>query len=82
MRAYLREWQRNMSVALAPSMSAASPNGVFSPACFLHTGFGASRPRIAGYSYLEAFSAWYFEGQPAKLQDDCGLLCNPSCPPQ
>lgn len=32
---YLNEWRGNMSVALAPSMSLKSKNGVFNPACFI-----------------------------------------------
>ncbi|EGD80161.1 hypothetical protein PTSG_10843 [Salpingoeca rosetta] len=33
-----------------------------------------------GFSFLSAFSAW-FTGNPAlSLQDDCGVMCNPTCP--
>lgn len=76
---YLSQWQVNMSAALAPLMDPASPHGVFNPACFLHTGFSAHAPLIANHSYLEAFGEWYFRGTPVKLQDRCGLLCNPTC---
>ena len=78
---YMAQWHDNMTVALAPSMDPASPNGVFNPACFIHTSFSASSPLLSGLNYLDAFANWYFGGAGAKtkLQDDCGILCNPTC---
>ena len=80
-RAYMEKWHANMTVALAPSMDPASPNGVFNPACFIHTTFTETSPLLAGTSFLDAFAAWYFgdAGATTKLQDDCGILCNPTC---
>eukprot|EP00965_Chrysotila_dentata_P233097 6199375-Pleurochrysis_carterae.AAC.6 len=82
--AYLQAWRRNLSVALAPSMRRDSPNGVFSAACFIHTEFLPSAPRIRGHTYLDSVQSWYFGDTrtPSKLQDDCGVLCNPTCPPK
>jgi hypothetical protein len=68
-----------MSVALSPSMAVGHPNGVFSPACFIHTD-GWETTLIKGINYLTAFDRWYFDDETMKLQDDCGLLCNPTCP--
>ena len=77
---YFRRWQHNMSIALQSSSSDYSKNGVFSPACFIHTGFNLQSPVINGLNFVEAFSKWFFDGEAVKLQDDCGILCNPSCP--
>ena len=77
--AYLKEWAHNMSIALSPAMAASSPNGVFSPACFIHTGFTQERPIIRGMTYIEAFSAWYLDNKTVKLQDTCGVMCG-QCP--
>ena len=77
---YFTEWQHNMSIALQSSSSDYSKNGVFSPACFIHTGFSIQSPLINGLNFVEAFSKWFFDGESIKLQDDCGILCNPSCP--
>ena len=68
----------NMSAALAPSMSAQSKNGVFSPACFIHTEFKVTEPLLAGLSYLTAFVKWH-QGGIVKLRDSCSILCHP-CP--
>lgn len=84
-RAYMAQWAANMSIALGPLMDAANArNGAFSPACFLHTSFYPTGPLIKGLNFITAFSNWYFnktgpEGY--KLADDCGLECNPTCPP-
>lgn len=76
---YFGEWSHNMSVALSPSMAVGHPNGVFSPACFIHTDSWETT-LIKGLNYLTAFDRWYFDNETMKLQDDCGLLCNPTCP--
>ena len=79
--AYFGEWAANMSVALAPSMAPSSPNGVFSPACYIHCDFSAASPLLQGLNYIDAFTGWYFgdAGAKTKLRDDCGILCNPTC---
>eukprot|EP00929_Paragymnodinium_shiwhaense_P119388 TRINITY_DN91284_c0_g1_i1.p1 TRINITY_DN91284_c0_g1~~TRINITY_DN91284_c0_g1_i1.p1 ORF type:complete len:391 (-),score=33.35 TRINITY_DN91284_c0_g1_i1:512-1684(-) len=79
---FFKEWHQNMTVALAPSMAASSRNGVFSPACFTHTGFRSTHPLMADKSYQQVFDDWYHNGASAatKLQDSCGIFCNPSCP--
>ena len=76
---YLVQWSHNMSVALAPSMDLTHPNGVFSPACFVHTDHWETT-MLDGLNYVSAFSRWFFDGASIKLQDSCGLLCNPTCP--
>jgi hypothetical protein len=80
-RAYLSEWHANMSVGLAPSLAPASKNGVFFPACFIHTAFSPSSPLIQGVDYITGFRQWYYKeaGAQTKLQDTCGILCNPTC---
>ena len=79
-KSYFEAWSYNMSTALQPSMNVLSKNGVFNPACFIHTDFSATSPIINGKNYLQAFQAWYFKEEKAiKYQDDCGILCNPTC---
>jgi hypothetical protein len=79
-QAYLGEWSHNMTSALAPAM-ASSRNGVFNAACFIHTSFSASAPRIDGLSYHDALRNWLFERPgPTHLMDHCGVMCNPTCP--
>jgi hypothetical protein len=83
--AYMGEWKNNMTIALAPLMNPANTrNGAFNPACFIHTSFSNTNPLINGLSYLDAFSNWYFNRTgPSgyKVQDTCGIECNPTCPP-
>lgn len=76
---YFHEWAGNMTVGLGPSMASTSKNGVFNPACFIHTDFSDSGPKLNGMTYLEAFEQW-LAGTAVKLQDTCGVLCNPTCP--
>eukprot|EP00035_Acanthoeca_spectabilis_P039984 m.66418 g.66418 ORF g.66418 m.66418 type:complete len:450 (-) comp9817_c0_seq1:67-1416(-) len=76
--AYFREWASNMTVGLAPPMASTSKYGVFNPACFIHTDFSTTSPLINGRSYYQALGEW-LTGSPTKLQDTCGILCNPSC---
>lgn len=86
-RSYFGQWAANMSAALAPSLSDRSPNGVFSAACYIHTGFTPTSPLLAApdgtrLSYIDAFGRWLFGGEAdahTKLADDCGVLCNPTC---
>jgi hypothetical protein len=83
-QAYLAEWHANMTVALSPLMAPANTRGgAFNPACFIHTSFSPSSPLIGGKNFLQAFGDFYFQRTPAagyKLADDCGIMCNPTCP--
>ena len=51
--AYVTQWAANMSVALEPVIydGPTGQNGVFNPACFIHTGFTHSKPLIQGIDY-------------------------------
>ena len=83
-QAYLAEWHANMTVALAPLMAADdAAHGVFNPACFIHTDFSPQAPLIGGVNYVTALRNYYFKRTPPsayKLADDCGIMCNPTCP--
>lgn len=52
--AYVTEWHNNMTVALNPVIytGPTRQNGVFNPACFIHTGFTNTAPLIQGVSYM------------------------------
>jgi len=85
-QAYMAAWHANMTQGLLPWFDLSDGlHGVFNPACFTHTSFNISAPLIAGSSYHDAVKRWYYY-QPGdltmlfKLQDDCGLECNPTCP--
>lgn len=78
---YVAEWAANMSAALKPVMESPK-DGVFNPACFIHTSFSMGSPIIANLSYIETFGNWYFRRSgPKQLEDNCGIFCNPSCNP-
>ena len=82
-RAYAESWQRFMLHALAAPL--ASSAGVFAPACFLHTEFERSQPRLGDppRSMLVSFGNWAFRGAvDTHLVDACGVACNPTCPPR
>jgi hypothetical protein len=56
-------------------------SGVFNPACFIHTTFSPEKPLLQGLNFLQTFGNWYFQRQgPIHLADDCGVMCNPTCP--
>lgn len=82
--AYMQAWSLNMTTGLAPLMAPSNKrNGVFNPACYIHTSFGLSSPLINGTNYQTALGDWYFgRGNAAnwKMQDNCGVECNPTCP--
>lgn len=89
---YLMEWSTNMSVALQPLMAIAADgdteaavgprHGVFAAACYTHGGFSHSYPLIDDMNFYTAFSNFYFSAtDPSgyKLEDTCGVMCNPTC---
>ena len=77
--AYLGQWHGNMTAGLKKTVAGGS--GVFNPACFIHTGFSPDSPILSGQNYLQTFGNWYFKrGGETVLADDCGVLCNPTCP--
>eukprot|EP00047_Mylnosiga_fluctuans_P006060 m.244557 g.244557 ORF g.244557 m.244557 type:complete len:366 (+) comp14468_c0_seq1:99-1196(+) len=79
--AYVTTWSANMTSGLAQVRTRAPRNGLFSPACFIHTDFYASGPKIAGRSYLQVLGDWYFGRSTAVVAyDTCGVFCNPTCP--
>ena len=86
-QAFMQDWSRNMSRALAPLLDPAETpgrprSGVFAAACYTHGDFSATYPILHGMNYYTAFSNFYFNtSTPAeyKLADDCGLMCNPTC---
>lgn len=83
-RAFMEQWHANMTTALAPLYARYSGNGVFNPACYIHTNFRKDGPLIRNISYLTALGNWYFERTGVDgylLADSCGIECNPTCPP-
>ena len=56
---YIQEWHANMSIAQQQVIASPHKNGVFSPACFIHTGFNYTLPLIQGYSYIQVWGRWW-----------------------
>ncbi|CAK0855467.1 unnamed protein product [Prorocentrum cordatum] len=73
MWSFLNAWKMNQTVNLGPALKAG--DGLFSPACFIHTSFFPATPLINEFSYVTAFNKWYADGTEVRLTDDCGLLC-------
>jgi hypothetical protein len=87
---FMWEWYTNMTIALEPLMQVppsnnigrTKKNGVFAAACYTHCGFTHSYPLLNGMNFYQVFGNFYFDRtSPAeyKLQDTCGLMCNPTC---
>lgn len=81
---FMDAFRFNMSVGLKPLMEPSRRSGVFSAACYIHGGFTHSYPLINGFSYQKAFANFYFDTENKspeayKLEDTCGLMCNPTC---
>jgi len=55
-------------------------DGLFNPACLMHTGFWLDGPFINGINFMQAFNDWMFDGKRVILKDDCGILCGDNCP--
>ena len=90
---FMKIWYQNMSIALQPVLEKSSQSslniktGAFAAACYIHGEFSHSQPLINGVNYIEAFTKFYFdnasdgdEESSYKLADDCGVMCNPTCP--
>ena len=92
---FLQSFHANMSTALAPfvQQETLSSNGLkrrlgaFAAACYTHTDFTASHPKIQNLNYYQVFHEFYFsknqsnDSDPSTylLIDDCGEVCNPTC---
>merc|ERR1719350_1826288 len=75
---YIADWKRNMTAMLDTRLRPS--DGLFSPACFIHTEFGNTRPYIVdedgrSLTFTRAFAQWY-SGDRVRLRDDCEpLVC-------
>ncbi len=79
---FMKGWSKNMTSALHTAVTSRTDFGLFSPACLMHTSFGATHPHINGFNYYQAVGSWLFKRGtvPRVLSDDCGIICNPTCP--
>eukprot|EP00295_Goniomonas_pacifica_P005258 CAMPEP_0175833388 /NCGR_PEP_ID=MMETSP0107_2-20121207/15483_1 /TAXON_ID=195067 ORGANISM="Goniomonas pacifica, Strain CCMP1869" /NCGR_SAMPLE_ID=MMETSP0107_2 /ASSEMBLY_ACC=CAM_ASM_000203 /LENGTH=527 /DNA_ID=CAMNT_0017146513 /DNA_START=109 /DNA_END=1692 /DNA_ORIENTATION=- len=81
---YMKAWSANMTSALHLVAERRPDYGVFNPACLTHTSFGAQKPIIDNHNFYQALGDWMFGRVPtghSVYMDDCGILCNPTCPP-
>lgn len=83
---YMAQFASNQTGFLSTALAPKSVDGVFNPACFIHTGFDNNIKIDDGtgkkFGYLQAFRSW-LGGESVKLADKCAagkVLCNPSCP--
>lgn len=77
---YMRDWSGHMIHALTAVVEHGG-DGVFNPACLIHTSFNTTSPILNERNYLQAFGDWLF-GRSSKSNasyDSCGVMCNPSC---
>jgi O-palmitoleoyl-L-serine hydrolase len=84
--AYVRSWSANMTHALRFWIPE-SKHAAFNAACWVHTSYNWNAPRINGTLPFDALAAWIANppphaggAVPQLLMDDCGIVCNPSCP--
>lgn len=78
---YMRSWRDHMADSIKQVVDSSRGDGLYHPACLVHTEFEASHPIVHGFAYLEAFGSWLFK-RDTKMNwvDDCGeVLCNPTC---
>lgn len=96
-QAFMQQWHDNMTIALQPFFSDDPPMvsqdnmekhqfGAFAAACYTHTTFSHDKPIINGMNMYQAFHNFYYQEKdtdPASflVADDCGMMCNPTCPP-
>ncbi|GMH53977.1 hypothetical protein TrST_g11910 [Triparma strigata] len=89
---YMLLWQRNMTSFLSPLVSNDVPkkgnllDGLFNPACLIHTSFSNTQPLIDSMHYAEAAAKWLENPGDAKDKhlhfDECEgdtVMCNPTC---
>ena len=82
---YMSKWSANMTANLGELVNSGRGDGLFNPACLIHTGFKVAGPKINGRNYLDALGDWlYKRGRKSAIsQDHCppdqnyGVLCNP-----
>ncbi len=77
---FMDVWRGEMMSSTA-KVSARDRDGIFHPACLIHTSFKLEQPLIRGTNYLTAFTNWLFKRGDANhnFVDTCGVMCNPSC---
>lgn len=87
---YCVDWGATMTARLQQVASRARTNtstaGLFSPACFMHTRFGAASPKIGSRNYVQAFGDWLLRpaaGRSSVSEDRCCdadvVAWNPTC---
>jgi len=57
---YLQGFKKNQSIISTLKRG----DGMFNPACFVHTGFYTEKPKIFGKSFLHAFNHWLSSSRP------------------
>merc|ERR1712232_552279 len=55
---YLQEFKKNQTIISTLKRG----DGMFNPACFVHTGFYTEKPKILGQSFIHAFNHWLSSG--------------------
>jgi hypothetical protein len=82
----MASWRDHMAAAIAPVGAAAAgkgADGLFHPACLIHTTFKLAAPRIGGLNYLDALGDWLFgRGGSHRHVDACGGVMCGSCTAQ
>jgi hypothetical protein len=58
---YMQIWAGNMTSDIHMVTSSGRGDGIFNPACLIHTGFGTTGPLIDGRNYLAALGDWMYK---------------------
>lgn len=86
---YVQAWKLNMSLNLHTQLR--KTDGIFSPACYIHTAFSKDGPLITDpqsgeeYNFFKAFGKWHASlwssdnATGFRLEDSCGLFCGKRC---
>ncbi len=79
---FIQHWAAVLATTLEQVIEAPS-SGLFNPACYTHTDFQFSRPKINGVDFITAVGNWIFSrpGTNRLLVDKLPLFGNPTCPP-
>jgi hypothetical protein len=58
---YMQVWAGNMTSYLTELTDGGKGDGLFNPACLIHTGFKVAGPKIGGRNYLDALGDWLYK---------------------
>jgi hypothetical protein len=80
---WMNNYYGNMTNEILGSLKTTPRNnvadGYFYSSCYIHAGYTLQAPVVGGYTFLTGLSAW-MGGVDVRVNDTCGIMCNPTCP--